>query len=315
MRRREYPGAPSAVNNSKPSHLTTNGQTAVERGLNSRHPRFWDAVIADARITAAARGERHAFRSRLDGGFQVLRLMLQTDAFLALAAYRAKARLKAIGIPVLPSIAHRIAMMSAQISIADSVVVHPGVSIPNGQVVVYGVAEIEPFVTLLPWVTVGTVGGGFIGPTIRARAQIGTGAKVLGEVEVGESARVGTNAVVLDDVPPGTTVVGMPAAPITERGQPLPPQMPAARDAPVAQPPELASPAEPIAPPPAPTPAETATEAETATNVPLTETGSPAEAPTDVEAEVLAEEVRGEEATIDGQEAAAPPATEPKRKT
>ena len=172
--------------------------------------------MADARLAAAIRGERYEFRSRLDGVLQAMRLMLQTDAFLALAAYRAKARLRALGIPLLPSLAHRLAMVSAQVSIADTVVVHPGLFIPNGQVVVYGLVEIQPGVTLLPWVTVGPIGGGFIGPRIGPGVQIGTGAKVLGDIEVGANARVGVNAVVLEDVNSNTTVVGMPARSVTE---------------------------------------------------------------------------------------------------
>ena len=142
--------------------------------------------------------------------------MLQTDAFFALTAYRMKARMQALGIPVLPWFAHRLAMVSAQVSIADGAVVHPGVFIPNGQVVVYGLAEIHRGVTLLPWVTVGPAAGGFIGPTIGPGAMVGTGSKVLGEIEVGAGARVGTSAVVLDDVPPNTTVVGIPARAFTK---------------------------------------------------------------------------------------------------
>jgi serine O-acetyltransferase len=186
------------------------------REVASRHPPFMEALLADARVAAAYRGERHEFRSRVDGVLQALRLMLQTDAFLALAAYRMKARLQARGIPVLPRIAHRLAMVTAQVSIADTAVVHPGVFIPNGQVVVYGMVEIQPGVTLLPWVTVGPIGGGVVGPTVGPGAVIGTGAKLMGEIEIGANARVGVNAVVLDDVPPNTTVVGMPAQPVTE---------------------------------------------------------------------------------------------------
>jgi serine O-acetyltransferase len=186
------------------------------REIRSRHPRFLEALLADARLAAAFRGDRYEFRSRLDGVLQALRLMLKTDAFLALAAYRAKARLQALGIPVLPAIAHRLAMVSAQLAIADTVVVHPGVFIPNGQVVVYGVAEIQTAVILLPWVTVGPIAGGFTGPRIGPGAQIATGAKVMGDIEVGANARIGVNAVVLSDVPPNTTVVGMPAQPVTD---------------------------------------------------------------------------------------------------
>ena len=184
--------------------------------IRSRHPEFLKALLADARVAAAYRGERHAFRSRLDGVVQALRLMLRTDAFLGLAAYRLKARLQALGIPVLPWIAHHVALIFGEISIADTVVVHPGVFIPNGQVVIYGFAEVRPTATLLPWVTVGPIGGGVEAPTIGPGAQIGSGAKVLGGIEVGANARVGTNAVLLDDVPPNTTVVGMPARPVAE---------------------------------------------------------------------------------------------------
>jgi serine O-acetyltransferase len=189
---------------------------AAARDARSRHPAFMAAVLADARLACAQRRERHEFRSRIDAAMQVLRLALQTDAFLALVAYRMKARLQALGIPVLPWFAHRIAVSSAHISIGDSVVVHPGVVIPNGQVVIDGVVEIEPFVTLLPWVTIAPIGGGDVGPRIHGGAVVGTGARVMGDIEVGANARVGVNAVVLDDVPPATTVVGMPAAPVRD---------------------------------------------------------------------------------------------------
>lgn len=204
------------VNESTPAQSAMESQRASLPEVHSRHPRFVEALVADARVAAAYRGERHEFRSRLDGFMQALRLMLQADAFLALAAYRAKARLQALGIPVLPWIAHRLAMVFGQVSIADTAVLHPGVFIPNGQVVVYGLAEIQPGVTLLPWVAVGPIGGDLAGPRIGPFSVIGTGAKVLGDIEVGPNARVGVNAVVLDDVPPNTTVVGIPAKPIAD---------------------------------------------------------------------------------------------------
>jgi serine O-acetyltransferase len=147
---------------------------------------------------------------------QALRLMLVTDAFLAQAAYRVKARTQALGIPLVPWIAHRVAMMTAQISIADTVLMHPGVFIPHGQIVVEGIVEIHASATLSPWVTLGMIGASVAGPKIGPRATIGTGAKVLGQVVVGTNARVGANAVVLNDVPPNTTVVGMPARAVTD---------------------------------------------------------------------------------------------------
>src|SRR5437660_1412707 len=79
--------------------------------IRSRHPRFRDALLADARATARHRGERSEFTSRADAVVQVVRLACLSDAFLAQALYRLKARLQAIGIPVLPRLAHRLAMV------------------------------------------------------------------------------------------------------------------------------------------------------------------------------------------------------------
>jgi hypothetical protein len=56
-----------------------------------------------------------------------LETRLMSDAFLAQALYRAEARLQALGVPVLPRLAHRLAMALAQVAIGDPVVIHPGV--------------------------------------------------------------------------------------------------------------------------------------------------------------------------------------------
>jgi serine O-acetyltransferase len=182
--------------------------------VRARHPRFLDAVIADATLTAKYRGERCAFRSTPDALLQALRLALVSDAFIGQVLYRMKARLQQLGVPVLPRLAHRLAMATAQVCIGDPVVVHAGVYLAHGQVVVDGFVEMHSGVVLFPWVTVGLQAGIFEGPTIEADVHIGTGAKVLGPITVGEGARVGANAVVLDDVAPGATVVGAPARPL-----------------------------------------------------------------------------------------------------
>lgn len=54
-------------------------------------------------------------------------------------------------------------------------------------------------------------------PVVGDEVFIGAGARVLGAITVGDGALIGANAVVLDDVPPGTTVVGMPARPVGSR--------------------------------------------------------------------------------------------------
>jgi serine O-acetyltransferase len=183
------------------------------REIRSRHPPFVKAVLEDARVTSRFRGERWEYRSRADAVLQVLRLAWTSDAFAAHVLYRAKARMQALGIPLLPRIAHRLAMMIGQVTIGDPVVVRPGIYILHGQVVIDGITEIHSGVTIAPFVTVGLRAGDLVGPTVGPNVHIGSGAKVLGRITVGGGAQIGANAVVLDDVPEGATVVGAPAKP------------------------------------------------------------------------------------------------------
>jgi serine O-acetyltransferase len=181
------------------------------RAVRARHPGFVEALMADAKLTAGYRGERHEFRSRLDAAVQLARLALVSDAFLAQALYRAKASMQRRGIPVLPRLAHRLAMVLAQVSIGDPVVVQPGVYIVHGQVVIDGTVEIGSGVTIAPWVTIGLRAGDYQGATIERNVSIGTGAKIIGAVRIGEGATIGANAVVVRDVPAHATVIGVPA--------------------------------------------------------------------------------------------------------
>ena len=80
-------------------------------------------------------------------------------------------------------------------------------------------AEIGDDVTIYQSVTLGgtnpsTGVGGKRHPTHRARVVIGSGAQVLGPIEVGEGAKIGANSVVTKDVAAGATVVGIPARPV-----------------------------------------------------------------------------------------------------
>jgi serine O-acetyltransferase len=194
--------------------VTPEVQKAVWRAIRDRHPTLREALAADARVTALHRGERHQFRSPLDTAVQVARLAWSSDAFLGQALYRAKARLQALGVPILPRLAHRLAMMIAQISIGDPVVVEAGVYIIHGQFVADGLIEIHTGAVIGPFVTIGLRSGDVQGATIEPNVSIGTGAKVIGGVRIGAGAQVGANAVVVDDVPAGATVVGAPARPV-----------------------------------------------------------------------------------------------------
>jgi serine O-acetyltransferase len=184
------------------------------RQIRAAHPGLREALIADAQVTAAHRFERHEFRSGIDAALQILRLMLVTDAFLAQALYRVKARLQAIGVPLLPRLCHHLAIASGQVSIGDPVLVHPGVYLIHGQVVIDGFTEVHSGAVIGPFVTLGLRAGDLKGPWIGPGVTLGTGVKVLGRVEIGAGARVGANAVVVEDVGESVTVVGVPARPV-----------------------------------------------------------------------------------------------------
>jgi len=98
--------------------------------------------------------------------------------------------------------------------------IHPGATIgrrffiDHGMGVVIGeTAEIGDDCTLYHGVTLGGTSWnkGKRHPTLGAGVVIGAGAKVLGPITVGAQAKIGSNAVVVKDVPPGATAIGIPA--------------------------------------------------------------------------------------------------------
>lgn len=97
--------------------------------------------------------------------------------------------------------------------------IHPGAKIgrrcfiDHGMAVVIGeTAELGDDVTIYQGVTLGGTGKetGKRHPTIGNRVIVASGAKVLGPFKVGDDAKIGAGAVVLKEVPPGCTVVGVP---------------------------------------------------------------------------------------------------------
>ena len=79
---------------------------------------------------------------------------------------------------------------------------------PNG-VVIHPNCKIGPNCLIFQQVTVGLRDGG--APQLAGHVDIGAGAKVLGAIYIGEHASIGANAVVITDVPPLATAVGIPA--------------------------------------------------------------------------------------------------------
>jgi len=98
--------------------------------------------------------------------------------------------------------------------------IHPAAKIGKGimldhatGIVIGETSVIEDDVSILQNVTLGGTGkeGGDRHPKIRRGSMISAGVKILGNIEIGEGAKVGAGSVVLEDVAPHTTVVGVPA--------------------------------------------------------------------------------------------------------
>jgi len=100
------------------------------------------------------------------------------------------------------------------VDIHPAAVIGKGILLDHATSLVIGeTAVVEDNVSLLHEVTLGGTGKetGDRHPKVRKSVLIGAGAKILGNVEIGEGSKVGAGSVVLDDVPPHYTVVGVPA--------------------------------------------------------------------------------------------------------
>ena len=107
--------------------------------------------------------------------------------------------------------------------------IHPGAKVGKRFFIDHGVgvvigetAEIGDDVTLYQGVTLGgtSLQRGKRHPTLEDGVIVGAGAKILGAFTVGRGARIGANAVVLSEVPPGVTMAGIPAKIVGERAKP-----------------------------------------------------------------------------------------------
>lgn len=108
--------------------------------------------------------------------------------------------------------------------------IHPGAKIGKGLFIDHGMgvvigetAEVGDNVTLYHGVTLGGTGKdkGKRHPTVGNNVTIGSGAKVLGPINIGDNVKIGANSVVLKDVPASTTAVGIPAKIIYKKVIPI----------------------------------------------------------------------------------------------
>lgn len=155
----------------------------------------------------------HAVFERDPAATSRLEVFLTYSGFHALLAYRLAHTLSKWGIPIIPRMISQLARWLTGIEIHPKAKIGRGFFIDHGMGVVVGeTAIIGDFVTLFQGVTIGGTGKerGKRHPTLGNHVVVGAGAKVLGNITIGDFVKIGANSVVLRSVPSNSTVIGVP---------------------------------------------------------------------------------------------------------
>jgi serine O-acetyltransferase len=184
-----------------------------------------EALSSDTGIEEAALADLTAVRDRDPACPDLLTPFLFFKGYHAIQAYRFGHWLWQRG---RRHLALHLQSRSAEIFAVD---IHPaarlgqGILLDHGTGIVVGeTSVIDDDVSILQSVTLGGTGKqcGDRHPKIRRGVLIGAGAKILGNITVGEGAKVGAGSIVLESVHPYTTVVGNPARPVGVRHTTMP---------------------------------------------------------------------------------------------
>lgn len=173
-------------------------------GVFERHPSIVDCAMRDLL----------AIHERDPACFSPLEPLLFFKGFLALTTYRVSHQLWQDDRRWLALYLQSVASEAFAVDIHPAARIGCGILLDHATSFVVGeTAIIEDDVSILHEVTLGGTGKetGDRHPIIRSGVLLGAGAKILGRVEIGTGAKVGAGSVVLNDVPPHTTVAGVPA--------------------------------------------------------------------------------------------------------
>src|SRR4051795_7917495 len=175
-------------------------------------------VLGELRRDVAAAHERDPAAR----GVSALEILATWPGVHALLAHRVAHALDDAGVPLAPR------TIAAAARAVTGIEIHPGADVGDGLFIDHGMgvvvgetAEIGENVTLYQGVTLGGTGfaTGKRHPTVEANVTIGSGAKLLGPIRIGHGAKIGANSVVIHDVPPHSTVVGVPGHPVRVEGR------------------------------------------------------------------------------------------------
>ncbi|PZO54467.1 MAG: serine O-acetyltransferase [Phormidesmis priestleyi] len=155
-----------------------------------------------------------------------LEVALLYPGFQALVLHRIAHWLWNVGIPFVPRLVSHVGRSLTGIEIHPGAKIGSGVFIDHGMGVVIGeTAIIGDLALIYQGVTLGGTGkeGGKRHPTLGSGVIVGAGAKVLGNIHIGNNVRVGAGSVVLREVPSDCTVVGVPGRILYRSDEPVEP--------------------------------------------------------------------------------------------
>lgn len=154
----------------------------------------------------------------------VLDVLLSYPGFHAITAHRAIHAMHKAGVPILPRFLAHLVRFATGIEIHPGAMIGEGFFIDHGMGVVIGATSIiGSNVTLYQGVTLGgtSLNLGKRHPTLLDNVVVGVGAAVLGDILIGENSQIGAGSVVVKDVPPNSTVVGIPGRIVSKDGKPV----------------------------------------------------------------------------------------------
>src|SRR5580658_289990 len=156
----------------------------------------------------------------------VVEVLLCYPGFHAIMAHRLANKLYRWGVPLIPRVISQFSRFLTGIEIHPGATIGRRFFIDHGAGVVIGeTSEIGDDVLLYQGVTLGGTGEarGKRHPTIGNRVVLGTGAKVLGNIRIGDNVKIGAGSVVVHPAPDNSTVVGIPGRVVRVRpeGGPL----------------------------------------------------------------------------------------------
>jgi len=153
-----------------------------------------------------------------------LDVLLSYPGLRAIVAHRLIHALYKANVPLLPRFLGSLSRFFTGIEIDPGATIGKGVFIDHGMGVVIGeTAEVGDGCTIYQGVTLGgtSLQRTKRHPTLGRNVTVGSGAAVIGAVHIGDGAKIGANSVVVKDIPPNATVVGIPGRVVLLDGKPV----------------------------------------------------------------------------------------------